>query len=75
MEKKKEYLSEENYQNTKQKMTKVSLIILILGLVIGSCLIVGGIISQSNVKKTNEERYNEAVKLVQEKKDNDNARL
>lgn len=75
MEKKKEYLSEENYQNTKQKMTKVSLIILILGLVIGSCLIVGGIISQSNVKKTNEERYNEAVKLVQAKKNNDNVRL
>ena len=67
MENKKEYLNEENYQRTKQKITRVSLIILIVGLLIGVGLIIGGIITQNNVKKINEERYQEAYKLSQEK--------
>lgn len=72
---KKEYLSEQNYQRAKKKITKVSLIILIVGLVIGIGLIIGGVVSQSNAKKTNKERYNEAYKLSQEKVDEANARL
>jgi len=72
---KKEYLSEQNYQRAKKKITKISLIILIIGLVIGIGLIIGGVVSQSNAKKTNKERYDEAYKLSQEKVDAANARL
>lgn len=75
METKKEYLSEENYQRTKKKITKISSIILIAGLVIGIGLILVGVISQINAKKTNEERYNEAYKASQEKENTANARL
>lgn len=75
METKKEYLSEENYQRTKKKITKISSIILIAGLVIGIGLILVGIISQINAKKTNEERYNEAYKASQEKENTANTRL
>lgn len=72
---KKEYLNEENYQKTKKKISKVSLIVLIAGLVIGLVLIILGVVSQNNAKKTNEERYNEAYKLSQEKAAAANARL
>ena len=65
MNNKKEYLSEENYQKTKKKITKASLIILLVGLVLGIGLILVGVVSQSNAKKTNEERYNEAKINVQ----------
>ena len=75
MNNKKEYLSEENYQKTKKKITKASIIILIVGLVLGIGLILVGVVSQSNAKKTNEERYNEAYKASQEKADAANARL
>ena len=71
----KEYLSEQNYQRAKKKITKISLIILIVGLVIGIGLIIGGVVSQSNAKKTNKERYDKAYKLSQEKVDAANARL
>jgi len=67
MENKKEYLNEENYQKTKNKITKISLIILTLGLVIGIGLIITGVIIQNNTKKINEERRNEANKLIQER--------
>ena len=71
---KNEYLSEESYQRTKKKITRISLIILIVGLIIGITLIVIGIITQNNIKKTNEERYNEAYtkseqKVAEAKKD------
>lgn len=67
MENKREYLNEENYQQTKNKITKISLIILIIGLVIGVGLIITGVIIQNNTKKINEERHNEANKLKQER--------
>lgn len=75
MNNKKEYLSEEDYQKTKRKITKVSLIILIIGLLIGIGLILVGVVLHSNANKTNEERYNESYKVSQEKMDTDNVRL
>ena len=43
------YLNEERYQKSKQKISRVALIILIVGLLIGSSLIATGIIKQSKV--------------------------
>lgn len=72
---KKEYLNEESYQKTKKKITKVSLIILVVGLVIGFGLILIGVVSQRNAKKTNEERYNAAYLESQARVDAANKRL
>lgn len=72
---KKEFLSEENYQNAKKKITKVSLIILIVGLVIGLGFIVFGVITQNNAKKINEQRYNEAYAESQKRVDIANEKL
>ncbi len=63
---KKEYLTEENYQKGKKKITRISLIILIVGVIIGVGLITSGLILSSNAKKVNEQRYNEAYKKSQE---------
>ncbi len=49
MQEKKEYLNEENYQRSKKKITKIALIILIVGLLIGGSLIATGIIKKSKV--------------------------
>lgn len=46
---KKEYLNEENYQNTKKKVSKVALIVLIIGFLIGGFLIALGIINHSKI--------------------------
>lgn len=45
---KKEYLSEEEYQKNKKKITKIALIILIVGVLIGGSLIATGIIKSIN---------------------------
>lgn len=52
----KQYLNEENYQKANQKIKKVALIILILGLLIGGGLIAFGAIKQIEANKINEER-------------------
>lgn len=71
----KEYLSEESYQRAKKKISRISLIILIVGIVIGVGFIVAGVITQNNTKQINEERYNEAYKKSEEKVAEANARL
>lgn len=68
MSAKQEYLSEERYQNTKKKITKISLIILIISIVVGGLLIGTGIFKTNSSKK-------DAVKKSQEKVDAANARL
>ena len=64
MDNKKEYLNEEWYQKTKKRITKISLIILIIAIVIGSGLIATGIIatdiSKKEAEKLNKERYEAA---------------
>ena len=76
---KKEYLNEESYQKAKKKITKISLIILVIGLVLGGTLIATGIIkakiSKTEAEKTNEERYNAAYQESQAKVDAANKRL
>ena len=72
---KKEYLNEENYQQTKKKITKISLIILIVGIIIGLGFIVFGVITQNNAKKINEQRYQEAYNESQAQVDKANERL
>lgn len=49
MNTKKEYLNEENYQKGKKKLSKIALIILIGGFLIGGSLIATGIIKKSKV--------------------------
>lgn len=53
MEEKKEYLNEENYEQTKKKLTKISLIVLIVGICIGLGLIITGIVLSNNAKGIN----------------------
>jgi len=48
MEKKKEYLSEEQYLKNKEKIKKISLIVLIVGLLIGASIIIAGVIKSKN---------------------------
>ena len=50
MEEKKEYLNEETYQRTKKKITKLSVIIFIIGITIGIGLITLGIIKNNNAQ-------------------------
>ena len=73
------YLNEERYQNTKKKITKISLIILIISIVVGGLLIGTGIFktnsSKRDIEKTNKERYNEAYKESQKRVETANARL
>lgn len=75
----KEFLNEESYQQTKKKITKISLIILIVGVVLGVTLIAIGIIkgnlSKTEAEKINEERYNAAYQESQAKVDAANKRL
>lgn len=75
----KEYLNEESYQKAKKKITKISLIILVVGLVLGGALIATGIIkansSKKEAEKINEERYNAAYQESQAKVDAANKRL
>lgn len=52
-----EFLNEESYQKSKKKIICISLIVLILGILLGGSLIVTGIIKTSNVKKEGEQEY------------------
>ena len=47
---KKEYLTEENYERTKNKIKNIALIILIAGILVGGGLIVTGIIKTNSMK-------------------------
>lgn len=64
MENKKEFLTEENYQKGKKKLTKIALIILVVGILIGGSLIVTGLIKQSRINSQYSEE-NKTSKLEQ----------
>lgn len=67
---KKEFLTEENYEKSKKKILKLSLIVLIVGVGLGLSLIVTGIIKQSQVnsKYSDENKQNIQLQLETEKK-------
>lgn len=67
MEEKKEYLNEEKYQKTKNKIKILSIIILVVGLLIGMGLILFGVYKQSKVDEINKQREIEATKVYEEK--------
>ena len=60
----KTYLNEERYQKNKKKITKVSLIVLILGLLIGGSLIATGLIKQGKIN----DKYSESSRAQQTQK-------
>lgn len=68
--KKTEFLNEENYQQTKKKIVLVSLIVLIVGILLGVSLIVTGIVKQSklNAEYSDESKASVQAKLNTEKK-------
>lgn len=45
----KKYLDEETYQKNKKKITRISIIILIIGIIIGSSLITTGLVKQNQI--------------------------
>lgn len=51
---KKEYLNEERYQRNKKKLQTIAMCILIIGILIGGCIIATGAIKTNEVKKENE---------------------
>lgn len=67
----KEYLNEEWYQKVKKKITRISLLIFIIAVLVGGGLIATGIIktdlSKKEAKEVNEERRNAAYKESEEK--------
>lgn len=70
MEKKKEFLTEENYERGKKKIKTIALIILIVGVLIGGSLIVTGLVKQgqTNSQYSEESKNNKKEQLEQEKK-------
>ena len=72
---KKEYLNEEWYQGVKKKITRISLIIFLVGIVICGLLIGFGIYKQNDAKRINNERYNKAYKQSEENVKSAEARL
>lgn len=63
----KQYLTEENYQRINKKFKTISLIVFIVGLIIGLGLIVFGIIKTNEADKINEERAAAAAAEVDAK--------
>lgn len=55
---KKEFLNEENYHAAKKKIIRISLIILIVGVLLGGSLIITGIVKTNIAKKDNEDIAN-----------------
>ena len=66
----KKFLNEETYQKNRKKIIKVSLIVLIIGILIGCSLVVIGIISQRRVnsKYSDENKQKLQEKIAIEKK-------
>lgn len=69
MEKKKEFLTEENYERGKKKIKNIAIIIFIFGVLIGGSLIVTGLVKQRqiNSKYSEESKNNKKEQLEQEK--------
>lgn len=55
MNERKELLTEENYERAKKKVMRLALIVLVIGFLIGGCLIATGIIKAREVEKSNEQ--------------------
>ena len=70
-----EYLNEEKYQTAKKKIIRISLIILIAGLLIGAGFMIFAALKQKEAKKINEQRYQEAYKQSEAKVEAAKARL
>lgn len=66
---KKDYLNEETYQKNKKKITKLALIVLIIGILIGGSLIATGLIKQRNInlQYSDESKSNISKQLETEK--------
>lgn len=64
---KKEYLTEENYQKGKKKVTKIALIVLIVGILIGASIITVGLIKQGKVNSQYSEKNKAEMQLQLEK--------
>ena len=69
MEKKKEFLTEENYERGKKKIKTIALVILIVGVLIGGSLIVTGLVKQgqTNSEYSEESKNNKKEQLENEK--------
>ena len=69
MEKKKEFLTEENYERGKKKIKTIALVILIVGVLIGGSLIVTGLVKQgqTNSEYSEESKNNKKEQLEKEK--------
>ena len=69
MEKKKEFLTEENYERGKRKIKKIAVIILIVGILLGGSLIVTGLVKQiqTNSQYSEESKNNKKEQLEKEK--------
>ena len=65
-----QYLNEEKYQKNKKNITKIAILVLILGLLVGGALIVTGLIKNNQAKLSMEE-----INQIQEKIDNYKAQL
>lgn len=66
-----EYLNEENYQKSKKKLSRINLIILIVGILIGASLIAIGITNQMKVNSEySDDSKNELANKLQQEKNN-----
>lgn len=83
MNEKKELLTEENYERSKKKISKIALIVLIIGILIGGGLIATGLIKQGKVndkysdknKVTTIERLESEKNRITEELDNEKEKL
>lgn len=66
----KKYLNEETYQKNKKKVTRIAIIVLIVGVLIGGSLIATGLIKQSEIDSNYSEESKESLqeKIETEKK-------
>jgi len=69
MNEQRKFLNEENYQNTKKKLTNISLAVLIIGVVIGLGLIITGIILSNNAKSISIDLNNTENNIVSRTED------
>ena len=65
-----QYLNEEKYQKNKKNITKIAILVLIIGLLVGGGLITVGLIKNNQTKLSMEE-----INQIQEKIDNFNTQL
>ncbi len=75
MQQNNQFLTEENYQKSKKKLKRLSLIILIAGLLLGGGLITAGIILTNNAKQQNAETADRIQQESDAKQDSQQARI